>query len=131
MGLKTWKNSPKGKILKSDVIIAKNYLNKKHIEELNQIVSAYLDMAEIKAKSMQVMNMKDWDKYLQQFLELTDKPILIDEGKISMLEAKLKAEKEYDVFRFQQDIDYISDFDKEVEHLLPEPKKLKKDSSYK
>lgn len=68
---------------------------------------------------MQVMNMKDWDKYLQQFLELTDRPILKDNGKISMLEAKLKAENEYDKFRIQQDRDYISDFDEETKHLLP------------
>jgi len=120
MGLKTCKNAPKGKILKSDVAIAKNYLSEKHIEELNRIVTAYLDMAEIKANSMQVMNMKDWDKYLQQFLELTDKTILNDKGKISMLEAKLKAEREFDKFRIQQDRDYISDFDEEIKHLLPE-----------
>ncbi len=67
--------------------------------------------------------MKDWDKYLQQFLELTDKPILNDKGKISMLEAKLKAEREYDKFRIQQDRDYISDFDKEIKHLLPKKTK--------
>lgn len=118
MGLKTWKNAPKGKILKSDVTVAKNYLNENHIEELNRIVTSYLDMAEIKARSMQVMNMKDWDKYLQQFLELTDKPILKDKGEISMLEAKLKAEAEYDKFRIKQDREYISDFDREVEKLL-------------
>ncbi len=118
MGLKTWENAPQGKILKSDVTVAKNYLNKKHIDELNRIVTSYLDMAEIKARSMQVMNMKDWDKYLQQFLELTDKPILKDRGKISMLEAKLKAETEYDKFRIQQDRDFVSDFDKEVMKLL-------------
>jgi hypothetical protein len=83
-------------------------------------------VAEIKARSMQVMNMKEWDKYLQQFLELTDRPILTDKGNISMLEAKLKAEKEYDKFRIQQDRDYISDFDEEIKSLLPEnmdPKK--------
>lgn len=123
MGLKTWKNATKGKIFKSDVVIAKNYLSEKHIGELNRIVTAYLDMAEMKANSMQVMNMKDWDKYLQQFLELTDKPILNDKGKISMLEAKLKAEREYDKFRIQQDRDYISDFDEEIKHLLPEKTK--------
>lgn len=111
MWLKTWKNSPGWKILKSDVIIAKNYLNEEHINNLNKIVNAYLDMAEVRAENEVVMNMKDWDKYLIQFLELTNKPILKDKGSISMLEAKLKAENEYNIFRVVQDKDYISDFD--------------------
>ncbi len=118
MGLKTWKNAPKGKILKSDVTVAKNYLNKKHIEALNRVVGAYLDLAEDRARDGVVMNMKDWDKYLVQFLELTNRPILKDQGKISMLEAKIKAEKEYDKFRIIQDKNYISDFDREVKKLL-------------
>ncbi|HFC76848.1 MAG TPA: cell filamentation protein Fic [Candidatus Moranbacteria bacterium] len=118
MGLKTWKNAPKGKILKSDVSIAKNYLNEKHIDKLNRVVTSYLDIAENKARNNQVMNMKNWDKYLQQFLELSDYPILQDQGKISMLEAKLKAESEYDKFRVKQDRDYISDFDEEIKGLL-------------
>ncbi len=114
MGLKTWKNAPEGKILKSDVTIAKNYLNEEHIKKLNSIVISYLDLAESKAQNRQVMNMKDWDQYLQQFLELTDYPILKDKGKISMLKAKLKAEAEYEKYRVIQDRDYISDFDREV-----------------
>ncbi|MCK5061337.1 virulence RhuM family protein [Candidatus Parcubacteria bacterium] len=111
MGLKTWKNAPKGKILKSDVSIAKNYLNEEHIDLLNRIVTSYLDIAENKAKNRQVMNMKNWDKYLQQFLELSDYPILKNKGKVSMLEAKLKAESEYKKFRVEQDKNYVSDFD--------------------
>jgi hypothetical protein len=118
MGLKTWKNAPKGKIIKSDVSVAKNYLNEEHINKLNRIVTAYLDMAESKAENRQVMNMKDWDVYLQQFLEISDYPILVDAGKVSMLEAKLKAETEYDKFRVIQDREYVSDFDREVEKLL-------------
>jgi hypothetical protein len=78
MGLKTWKQAPKGKILKSDVVVAKNYLSEEHIKRLNSIVSSYLDIAESKAQNRQVMNMKDWDIYLQQFLELSDHPILQD-----------------------------------------------------
>jgi hypothetical protein len=97
--------------LKSDVLVAKNYLNEEHIKRLNSIVTSYLDIAENKAKNRQVMNMKDWDKYLQQFLELSDYPILKDSWKISMLEAKLKAETEYDKFRVLQDKNYTSDFD--------------------
>ncbi len=118
MWLKTWKNSPDWKILKSDVVIAKNYLNEEHIKKLNSIVSSYLDLAEIKAKNNQVMNMKDWEKYLNQFLELSDYPILKDTWKISMLEAKIKAETEYDKFRIEQDKNYISDFDKEIKKYL-------------
>ncbi len=118
MGLKTWKQAPDGKILKSDVSIAKNYLNEEHLKMLERIVTSYLDLAENRARNRQVMNMKDWDKFLVQFLELTDYPILKDKGKISMLEAKLKAETEYDKFRVIQDKEYISDFDKEVKKLL-------------
>lgn len=117
MWLKTWKNSSDGKILKSDVTIAKNYLNEEHIKKLNSIVTSYLDIAENKAQNRQVMNMKDRDKYLQQFLELSDYPILKDTGKVSILEAKLKAESEYDKFRVIQDQEYLSDFDKMIKSL--------------
>jgi len=120
MGLKTWKNAPEGKILKSDVIVAKNYLNEEHIDMLNRIVTSYLDLAETRAKSRKVMNMKNWDEYLIQFLELTDKPLLKDSGKICMLEAKLKAESEYEKFRVIQDREYVSDFDKMTQKLLNE-----------
>lgn len=118
MWLKTWKQAPKGKILKSDVIVAKNYLNEEHIKKLNSLVSSYLDIAENKAKNLQVMNMKDWDEYLQKFLELTNSPILKDTWKISMLEAKLKAEAEYDKYRVIQDKNYISDFDLKIKKYL-------------
>ncbi len=117
MGLKTWKNAPDGKILKLDTVIAKNYLNKTHIKKLNKIITAYLDMAENRADNQQIMSMKDWDEYLQQFLEISRYPILKDNGKISMLEARLKAEMEYDKFRISQDKEYISDFDKVIKAL--------------
>jgi len=117
MGLKTWKQAPDGKILKSDVSVAKNYLNKEHIKALERIVSAYLDLAESRARNKMLMNMKDWDKFLIKFLELADYPILKDSGKVSMLEAKLKAESEYEKFRVIQDQSYISDFDKELKKL--------------
>ena len=114
MWLKTWKQAPNWKILKSDVIIAKNYLSEEHIKKLNSIVNSYLDLAENKAQNKQIMNMVHWDIYLQQFLELTNYPILKDNWKISMLEAKLKAESEYDKFRVIQDKEYISDFDEKI-----------------
>ncbi|MGE0051311.1 MAG: virulence RhuM family protein [Arcobacter sp.] len=112
MGLKTWKNAPDGKILKSDVTVAKNYLNKEHIEQLKRIVSAYLDLAEDRAKRGIVMNMNDWILFLDKFFALSDYPILVDNGKISALEAKLKAHTEFEKYRVIQDKEYLSDFDK-------------------
>ena len=117
MGLTSWKHAPDGKILKSDVSIAKNYLNEAHIKELNQIISAYLDLAENRAQRHILMKMKDWIGFLNSFLELSNYPILKDKGKVSALEAKLKAEKEYDVYRVIQDKEYFSDFDKEVKRI--------------
>lgn len=122
MGLKTWKQAPEGKILKTDVSIAKNYLNEEHLKALQRIVTSYLDLAESRATNRTVMNMKDWDKFLVQFLELADYPILKDKGKISMLEAKLKAETEYEKFRVIQDQNYISDFDREMKKLIDKNK---------
>ena len=112
MGLKTWKNAPKGKILKSDVVIAKNYLNEEHIKQLDSIVVAYLELAEIRAKQGRVMNMGDWIEFLDKFIELSSYPILLDNGKISALEARIKAQGEYEKYRVTQDKKYISDFDK-------------------
>lgn len=117
MGLTTWKNSPDGKILKSDIAIAKNYLSEEHIRELNRIVSAYLDLAENRAERQILMKMADWVEFLDRFLELSEYPILTDKGKVSALDAKLKAAQEYEVFREIQDRDYLSDFDKEVKKL--------------
>ncbi len=117
MGLTTWKHAPGGKILKSDVTVAKNYLNEAHVKELNRIVSAYLDLAENRAQRGIVMKMADWVTFLHSFLELANYPILQDKGKVSALEAKLKAEGEYEVFRQRQDADYISDFDREIERI--------------
>lgn len=114
MGLSTWKDAPDGKIQKSDVSIAKNYLNDAHLQELNRIVSAYLDLAENYAKRQIVMKMDDWTVFLNNFLQLSSYPILNDKGKITHLEAKIKAEMEFDKFRIIQDREYLSDFDKEV-----------------
>ena len=119
MGLKTWKAAPEGKIMKSDVVVAKNYLAHQHISQLNRIVSAYLDLAENNAQRGIAFNMLQWTSFLDRFLELSNYPILKDKGKISMLEAKLKAEGEYDKFRVVQDQNYESDFDKEIKKLKP------------
>ena len=133
MGLLTWNNAPNGKILKSDTHVAKNYLERSHIKELESLVSSYLELAENRAKRHIVMKMIDWIKFLNNFLELSEYPVLTGKGKISAEKAKLKAEQEYEVYRVQQDKEYISDFDKAVEYIkingrLPkaEKKKLEK-----
>lgn len=117
MGLTTWRNAPDGRILKSDTKIAKNYLDQAHIEELNQIVSAYLDLAANRAQREIVMTMKDWASFLNNFLELSNYPILTDKGKVSAHKAKLKADEEYEVFSKKQDLAFRSDFDKEIERI--------------
>jgi len=124
MGLSTWKNAPDGKILKSDVTVAKNYLHEKHIKELEQIVSAYLDLAENRAQRQIMMKMADWVTFLNGFLELSNYPILTDKGKISAETAKLKAAQEYEAFRVVQDKSHLSDFDKVVQQITrkKEPK---------
>ena len=118
MGLKTWKAAPDGKILKTDVAVAKNYLSHQHVTELNRIVSAYLDLAENNAQRGIAFNMQQWVKYIDGFLELSNYPILKDKGRVSMLEAKLKAEEEYDKFRVLQDKTYESDFDREIKKAI-------------
>ena len=117
MGLKNWKHAASGKIFKSDTLIAKNYLNEQHIKELNRIVSAYLDLAENRAERQIPTTMNEWVNFLHQFLELSNLPILQDKGKVSALEAKLKAKQEYDKYRIIQDKNYTSDFDKEIKNL--------------
>lgn len=118
MGLTNWKHAPDGKILKSDVSVAKNYLGEAHIRELNRLVSAYLDLAENRAQRHILMKMQEWSEFLRNFLELSSYPILKDKGRVSALEAKLKAEQEYEEYRVTQDNNYISDFDREVRRIM-------------
>jgi len=117
MGLTNWKNAPEGKILRTDVTVAKNYLSEKHIKELDRMVSAYLDLAESRAERQILMKMTDWAVFLNNFLELSNYPILQDKGKISQEQAKLKAEQEFDKYRVIQDKTFESDFDKEVKKI--------------
>jgi len=117
MGLQTWKNAPKGKVLKSDVSVAKNYLNKEELDELNRIVTMYLDYAELQTKRHHAMNMKDWVGKLDSFLAFNDYEILNNPGKVSQKVAKELAESEYEKFRVIQDRNYESDFDKIVKKL--------------
>lgn len=117
MGLKTWDGAPDGKIIKSDVIIAKNYLNEDEISSLRRIVSAYLDLAEDKAERHIPMTMEDWFKRLDEFLKLTDREILKNARKISHKIAVDKAEAEFEKYRITQDQIYLSDFDKYIDEL--------------
>jgi hypothetical protein len=112
MGLTTWKNAPKGKIAKTDVSIAKNYLSDAELDELNRIVSMYLDYAENQAKRHVAMTMKDWVQRLDSFLQFNEYAILKDAGRISSDIAKKLAETQFEQYRVTQDRDYESDFDK-------------------
>jgi hypothetical protein len=118
MGLYSWKNSPQGKIFKTDVSVAKNYLTKDEMESLGRIVNAYLDLAEERAKRKIPMTMQDWSKRLDLFLEYDDRAVLKDAGKISSQIAKEKAETEFEKYRIVQDQLFVSDFDKEIKKLI-------------
>lgn len=120
MGLTTWRQAPTGKVLKSDVTVAKNYLSETELSQLNTIVSAYLDLAENRAQRGLVTRMNEWAGLLNRFLELSEYPVLADKGKVSALAARLKAETEFETFREQQDAEYVSDFDR----VLAETRKL-------
>ena len=114
MGLTSWRKGPVGKIMPSDVIIAKNYLNKTELDHLNRIVTMYLDYAEMQAVRNKPMHMKDWTEKLNAFLKFSEYEILTNAGSISHEVAVALAGKEYEAFRKIQDKEYISDFDRAV-----------------
>ena len=118
MGLTTWKKAPNGKILKSDVIIAKNYLNEKELNLLNRLVGMFIDFAEMQAMEQKVMTMQDWIKKTDQFIKMNDKAVLHASGSKSHEEAVKQAVAEYESFRVKQDKEYISQFDKSLEKYL-------------
>lgn len=117
MGLTSWKNSPKGKIRKFDVSIAKNYLTEKELKPLNRIVTMYLDYAEHQAEKYIAMTMKDWIEKLNAFLQFNKEDILKNAGKVTAEIAKIFAESEFEKYRLIQNKDYISDFDEEIKRL--------------
>ena len=117
MGLTSWKNAPEGKILKSDVTIAKNYLQENEIGDLNLLVSAYLDLAEFQARRNQLIKMNDWLERTNKFLESNSLDVLPNAGSISHEKAVEKAHSEYEQFRIEQDKKYISDLDAEISKL--------------
>lgn len=118
MGLTTWENSPDGKIVKTDVSVAKNYLTETELESLGRIVNAYLDLAEDRAKRHIPMTMEDWAKRLDKFLEADERDILQDSGKVTALFAKEFAENEFEKYRVVQDRLFESDFDNELKKQL-------------
>lgn len=121
MGLTSWKGAPDSKIHKYDVVIAKNYLSEKEIGQLERMVSAYLDLAEMQAMRHIPMTMEDWEERLNGFLTLWDHDVLKDNGKISAEMAKIHAETEFEKYRIVQDKIYVSDFDE----LLLKSKNIK------
>ena len=120
MGLTSWENSPHGKIYKTDVSIAKNYLKKEELQSLGRIVNAYLDLAEDRARRKIPMTMEDWAKRLDLFLEFDEREILQDNGKITAQIAKDFAEGEFEKYRIMQDRLFESDFDKVMRQLESE-----------
>ena len=123
MGLTTWEAAPEGKIVRSDVSVAKNYLTQDEMRSLERIVSAYLDLAEDRAERHIPMTMEDWSKRLDLFLMADDREILHDTGKITADIAKAKAETEFEKFRITQDRLFVSDFDKYLLELEENTKK--------
>ena len=123
MGLTTWADAPEGKIKKSDVTVAKNYLSKDEIKQLNRMVTAYLDFAENMTLRHIPLTMQDWEKRLNSFIEMFDYGILQDAGKVSAEIAKLHAETEFEKYRVIQDRLFMSDFDKYMLELEENGKK--------
>jgi len=126
LGLTNWKNGPKGAIRKTDVVVAKNYLDEKELEGLNNIVEQYLIFAESQAKRKKTMFMLDWESKLSEFLKLNDRNILEDLGKVSHAVAEVLALEEYEKYRVEQDKNYVSDFDKFANKAIKLVNKSKK-----
>ena len=118
MGLTTWKDAPDGKILKRDISVAKNYLNEKELSRLNRLVTMFIDYAELMAEDEVLMSMQDWVEQTNQILRNNRREVLEGKGKVSHDMAMKKAEKEYEIFRVKQDLEYVSEFDREVERYL-------------
>ena len=123
MGLTTWADAPDGKIKKSDVTIAKNYLSQDEMKQLNRMVTAYLDFAENMTLRHIPLTMGDWEKRLNSFIEMFDYGILQDSGKVSAEIAKLHAETEFEKYRVVQDRLFMSDFVKYMLELEENAKK--------
>ena len=122
MGLTSWKDAPKGKIQKFDVVVAKNYLTENEIAQLQRLVSAYLDVAESMALRQIPMTMQDWESRLNRFIEATDREVLQDAGKVSAEIARSFAESEFEKYRIIQDRLFESDFDRLIKQIEVQPR---------
>lgn len=122
MGLTTWKNAPDGRVVKSDVTVAKNYLSEKEVDSLNRLSNAFIDIAEQRAEDHILMTMADWSGLLRKYMDLNDRPILPDAGRVTHEQAVEKALTEYDKFRVIQDREIMSDFDRQIELLFGDKK---------
>ena len=129
MGLTTWEKAPNGRILKSDVVIAKNYLTQDEVEELGRIVNAYLELAESRAKRHIPMTMEDWAKYLDKILSIDDRELMTRASEISAEIAQAHAINEYEKFRVRQELEYRNDFDRQLDWLEEQAKKDKSTSA--
>ena len=118
MGLTTWKGAPDGKILKSDTLVAKNYLNEKELSRLNRLVTMFIDYAELMAEDEQLMSMQDWLDETDRFLTNNRRKVLDGKGRISREAAEKKVGAIYNEFRKKQDLEYISEFDRQTEKYL-------------
>ena len=118
MGLTTWKNAPDGRVIKSDVTVAKNYLSEKEVESLNRLSNAFIDIAEQRAENHILMKMDDWLDLLQRYMDLNNSPVLLDAGHVTHEQAVEKALTEYDKFRIIQDREIMSDFDRQLNLLF-------------
>lgn len=122
MGLTTWKNAPDGRVIKSDVTVAKNYLSEKEVESLNRLSNAFIDIAEQRAENHILMTMDDWSDLLQRYMDLNNSPVLLDAGHVTHEQAVEKALTEYDKFRIIQDREIMSDFDRQLNLLFGDKK---------
>ena len=127
MGLTTWKNAPRGKILKTDAIMAKNYLTEIELKSLDRFITMYLDYAEDRASRNIPMTMKDWAEKLNAFLQFNERDILDHPGKVSKEVAKAFAESEFEKYRIVQDRLFESDFDKHIKNILEDCEKPMKE----
>jgi hypothetical protein len=130
MGLTTWKNAPQGKVLKSDVVIAKNYLTEMELKSLDRFVTMYLDYAEDRASRNIPMTMKDWAEKLNAFLQFNERDILDHPGKVSQEVAKTFVGSEFEKYRIIQDRFFESDFDRHIKHVLENNKTLVEEENH-
>ena len=123
MGLTTWKNAPDGRVIKSDVTVAKNYLSEREVESLNLLSNAFIDLAELRAQDHVLMTMADWRDVLARYMELNNRALLPDAGSITHEQAEEKALTEYEKFRVIQDREIMSDFDRLLDLLFGDKRK--------